>query len=231
MQTREGSEWNQAYLEARNKLLNDAGKLASERSQLLRSQCSEVLKKFKLRPRGQQGTAEDRPALRRRRAATRTAPPSRCGCETAGRSKRRPSSNDARAAGDSAAVVYGYIPKKHGRGTEAGHRRLLRRHDHAPGQGNALRRRRASKPARRWRRARSSRSGPAIRSSPTSSTRRRSTSPAATRSAEPLLNQKIQDAANAVPGPALSHYSIRPILGADWHKVYRPGQEVGTAMH
>ena len=48
MQTREGSEWNQMYLEARNRLLNDAGKLASERSQLLRSQCSEVLKKFKL---------------------------------------------------------------------------------------------------------------------------------------------------------------------------------------
>ncbi len=32
----------------RHKLLSDPGKLASERSQLLRSQCSEVLKKFKL---------------------------------------------------------------------------------------------------------------------------------------------------------------------------------------
>ena len=37
---------------------------------------------------------------------------SRSGSATAGRSRRRPSSSDARAAGDSAAVVYGYIPKK-----------------------------------------------------------------------------------------------------------------------
>src|SRR5205814_8779641 len=48
MQTREGSEWNQAYQEARNKLLADPGKLASERSQLLKTQCSEILKKSKL---------------------------------------------------------------------------------------------------------------------------------------------------------------------------------------
>jgi len=48
MQTREGSEWNQAFQEIRNKLLGDAGKLGSERSQLLKSQCSEILKKSKL---------------------------------------------------------------------------------------------------------------------------------------------------------------------------------------
>src|SRR5204863_5513793 len=48
MQTREGSEWNQAYHEARNKLLADPGKIASERSQLLKTHCSEILKKSKL---------------------------------------------------------------------------------------------------------------------------------------------------------------------------------------
>ena len=48
MQTREGSEWNQAFQEALNRLLNDAGKLASERSQLLKTHCSDILKKVKL---------------------------------------------------------------------------------------------------------------------------------------------------------------------------------------
>lgn len=48
MQTREGAEWNQIFVEARNKLLGDAGKLASERSQLLKAHCSEMLKKSKL---------------------------------------------------------------------------------------------------------------------------------------------------------------------------------------
>src|SRR5260370_13065809 len=44
MQTREGGERNQAFQAARNRLLGDPGKLASERSQLLKSQCSEILK-------------------------------------------------------------------------------------------------------------------------------------------------------------------------------------------
>lgn len=111
MQTREGSEWNQMFLEARNKLLNDPGKLASERSQLLRSQCSEVLKKFKLlhgdskEPRkielhfGDVQPATDGSAI-----------PVwvRDGWEV----EEKTVLNDARAAGDSTAIVYGYIPKK-----------------------------------------------------------------------------------------------------------------------
>lgn len=48
MQTRDGSEWNRAYLEAINKLLADAGKLAGERAQLLRTHCSDMLDKRKL---------------------------------------------------------------------------------------------------------------------------------------------------------------------------------------
>ena len=111
MQTREGSEWNQAYLEARNELLNDAGKLASERSQLLRSQCSEVLKKFKL----VHGASKE---SRKIELHFGDVPPPtdgsaipvwvRDGWEV----EEKTVLNDARAAGDSAAVVYGYIPKK-----------------------------------------------------------------------------------------------------------------------
>ena len=48
MQTREGSEWNQAYQEALNRFLADPGKFASERSQLLKTHCSELLSKRKL---------------------------------------------------------------------------------------------------------------------------------------------------------------------------------------
>ena len=140
MQTREGSEWNQTFLEARNKLLNDAGKLASERSQLLRSQCSEVLKKFKLAPRGQQGIAEDRPALRRRAAANgRLGDPGVGARRLGGRREDRPRrrAGGGRLDGDRLRLH----SQEDGRGTEAGHRRLLRRHDHAASQGDALRRR------------------------------------------------------------------------------------------
>ncbi len=111
MQTREGAEWNQAYLEAKNRLLADAGKLASERSQLLKSQCSEVLKKFKLvhgaskEPRkidlhfGDTAPAVDGGAI-----------PVwvRDGWEV----EEKTVLHDARAAGDGAAVVYGFIAKK-----------------------------------------------------------------------------------------------------------------------
>ena len=37
MQTREGSEWNQAYQEVLNRVLNDPGKIGSERAQLLQT--------------------------------------------------------------------------------------------------------------------------------------------------------------------------------------------------
>lgn len=111
MQTREGSEWNQMFLEARNKLLNDAGKLASERSQLLRSQCSEVLKKFKLLH------GDSKEARKIELHFGDVQPPTdgsaipvwvRDGWEV----EEKTVLNDARAAGDTTAVVYGYIPKK-----------------------------------------------------------------------------------------------------------------------
>ena len=111
MQTREGSEWNQMFLETKNKLLNDAGKLASERSQLLRSQCSEVLKKFKL-------NHGDSKESRKIELHFGDVPPTtdgsaipvwvRDGWEV----EEKTVLNDARAAGDLTAVVYGYIPKK-----------------------------------------------------------------------------------------------------------------------
>src|SRR5206468_3673266 len=110
MQTREGSEWNQAFQEARNRLLGDAGKLASERSQLLKTQCREVLKKSKL-PHGVSKTP--RPFELHFGA---DAPPAggatvpvwiRDGWEVEDKTVL----SDARAAGDTAAVVYGYIPR------------------------------------------------------------------------------------------------------------------------
>jgi hypothetical protein len=111
LQTREGSEWNQMFLEARNKLLNDTGKLAIERSQLLRAQCSEVLKRFAFahgdckEPRkielhfGDVAPSVDGSAI-----------PVwiRDGWDV----DEKTVLNDARAAGDSAAIIYGYIPKK-----------------------------------------------------------------------------------------------------------------------
>ncbi len=110
MQTREGSEWNQMYLEAKNRLLNDPGKLASERSQLLRSQCSEVLKKFKL-------LHGDSKESRKIELHFGDVPPAdgaaipvwvRDGWEV----EEKTVVSDARSAGDLAAIVYGYIPKK-----------------------------------------------------------------------------------------------------------------------
>lgn len=111
MQTREGSEWNQMFLEAKNKLLNDAGKLASERSQLLRSQCSEVLKKFKLL----HGDSKESRKIELHFGDV--APPTdgsaipvwvRDGWEV----EEKTVLNDARTASDSTAMIYGYIPKK-----------------------------------------------------------------------------------------------------------------------
>ena len=112
MQTREGAEWNQAFQEARNKLLADAGKLASERSQLLKTHCSEVLKKSKLT----HGASKES-----RRFALHFGPdaPSTDGSEIpvwirdGWEVEEKTVLNDARTAGDSAAVVYGFIPRNH----------------------------------------------------------------------------------------------------------------------
>lgn len=112
MQTREGAEWNQAFQEARNKLLADTGKLASERSQLLNTHCSEVLKKSKLT----HGASKEA-----RRFALHFGPdaPSSDGSEIpvwirdGWEVEEKTVLNDARTAGDSAAVVYGFIPRNH----------------------------------------------------------------------------------------------------------------------
>ena len=111
MQTRAGSEWNQAFQEARNKLLADPGKLASERSQLLKTQCSEILHKSKL----VHGVSKE--ARRFELHFGAEAPDTtgstvpvwiRDGWEV----QEKTVVSDARAAGDSAAVVYGFVPQK-----------------------------------------------------------------------------------------------------------------------
>ncbi len=111
MQTRAGSEWNQAYQEARNKLLADPGKLASERSQLLKTQCSEILKRSKL----VHGVSKEARKFELHFGAD--AP------NTSGSTvpvwirdgwaiQEKTVVSDARASGDSAAVVYGFVPQK-----------------------------------------------------------------------------------------------------------------------
>lgn len=111
MQTREGSEWNQAYLEAMTRLLGDAGKLGSERSQLLKSQCGEILEKRKL-------LHGDCKEPRKFDLHFGAEPPAtggttipvwiRDGWEV----EEKTVVAEARAAGDSAAVVYGFVPRK-----------------------------------------------------------------------------------------------------------------------
>ena len=112
MQTRAGSEWNQAFQEARNKVLADPGKLASERSQLLKTQCSEILKKSKL----VHGVSKEARRFELHFGAdapdtTASTVPVwiRDGWEV----QEKTVINDARAAGDSAAVVYGFVPQKY----------------------------------------------------------------------------------------------------------------------
>lgn len=112
MQTREGSEWNRAYHEARNRLLADPGKLGGERAQLLRAQCGEFLKRFKL-PHGASKT--DRKI---ELSFGDTAPNADSGVipvwvRDGWDVEEKTVQSDARAAGDTAAVVYGYVPKKH----------------------------------------------------------------------------------------------------------------------
>jgi hypothetical protein len=112
MQTREGSEWNQAYQEVLNRILNDPGKIGSERAQLLQTQCSDILKKVKLL----HGASKE---ARRFDLHFGGEPPSpggtavplwiRDGWEVEGKTVV----DEARATGDTAAAVYGFIPRKH----------------------------------------------------------------------------------------------------------------------
>jgi len=110
MQTREGTEWNQAFELARNKLLADPGKLGSERSQLLKSHCSEILKKSKLL----HGASKEARKFELHFGSTSpaTAGPTipvwiRDGWEV----EESTVLNDARAAGDTEAMVLGFTPR------------------------------------------------------------------------------------------------------------------------
>jgi hypothetical protein len=110
MQTREGAEWNQLFQENRNKLLADPGRLASERSQLLKTHCSEVLKKSKL-------THGESKETRKFTLHYGPDAPTADGGEIpvwirdGWEIEEKTVLSDARKAGDSKAIVYGFIPR------------------------------------------------------------------------------------------------------------------------
>ncbi|HVA48082.1 MAG TPA: BREX system P-loop protein BrxC [Pirellulales bacterium] len=111
MQTREGSEWNQAYLESMNKLLGDAAKLGGERSQLLKTQSSDVLKKFKL-THGESKVARDIALDFGSESPTTGGTTVPVWLRDGWEVEEKTVIDDARVAGDSAAVVYGFIPRR-----------------------------------------------------------------------------------------------------------------------
>ena len=216
MQTREGSEWNQTFLEARNKLLNDPASWPANGRNCSGPNAARSSRSSSCIHGESKESREDRAALRRRRAPTDgSAIPVwvRDGWEV----EEKTVVDDARAAGDAAAVVYGYIPRKSGRRAEAGHRRLLRRHDDAPGQGDAGRRRGNPGPQSDGDPAGTVASGRGTCSSPTSSTRCRSTSPAATPSAACCSTRRSRTRPRCAWTGSIP-CSIRPIPPS-WHKV------------
>ena len=110
MQTREGAEWTQKYLEAMHKLLDDPAKLGSERSQRLKEHCTTILTKSKLT----HGASKEARKLdihfgSEPPASGGTAVPVwiRDGWDV----EERTVLADARSAGESAAIVYGFIPR------------------------------------------------------------------------------------------------------------------------
>lgn len=111
LQTREGAQWNQLFIETRNKLLADAGKLAGQRAQLLRSRCDDALKKFKL-PHGASKVT------RKIEVHFGDAAPAADGAaidvwvRDGWEIEENTVHNDARAAGDSTALIYCHVPKK-----------------------------------------------------------------------------------------------------------------------
>ncbi|MBV8611671.1 MAG: BREX system P-loop protein BrxC, partial [Singulisphaera sp.] len=111
MQTREGSEWSQAYLKSMNELMNDSVKLASERSQLLKSHCSDLLSKRKLL----HGVSKEDRKFDLRFGAD---PPAAGGASIpvwvrdGWDVEEKTVLSDARQAGEKAAVVFGFIPRK-----------------------------------------------------------------------------------------------------------------------
>jgi hypothetical protein len=110
MQTREGSEWNQAYQAALSKLMNDDGKIASERSQLLKTACNETFEKRKL----VHGQSKEPRKFDLHFGAE---PPEQGGASVpvwvrdGWEVEEKTVLGEVRAAGDSA-VVYGFIPKE-----------------------------------------------------------------------------------------------------------------------
>ena len=111
MQTREGSEWNQAFQTAMTKLASDDGKIASERSQLLKTACNETFEKRKL----VHGQSKEPRKFDLHFGAE---PPAAGGANVpvwirdGWEVEEKTVLGEVRAAGDSAAVVYGYIPRK-----------------------------------------------------------------------------------------------------------------------
>jgi hypothetical protein len=111
MQTREGGEWNQSYQEAMNKFLGDPAKFGSERSQLLKTHCGKLLSKRKLI----HGDSKEARTFDLHFGAE---PPATGGATVpvwirdGWEVEEKTVLADARAAGDAAAVVYGFIPRQ-----------------------------------------------------------------------------------------------------------------------
>jgi hypothetical protein len=136
MQTREGSEWNKAFQEARNKLISDPGKLASERSQLAQDALPRYSQEGDGASRGQQGRPQVRASLRGRR--TRHQRLNRAGLDSRrlggpGKDRRERCS----CGGGFNRGGLRICEAKPGRGIEARRRQLLRRDRYAPTQGHA----------------------------------------------------------------------------------------------
>ena len=110
MQTQESSEWNQMFIQNKNKLMNDTVKLAGERSQLLRTKCSDFLKKFKLL-HGASNESREIDLQFGDVALTKDGTTIPVWIRDGWEVEEKSVKNDARAAGDSAPIVYGFIPK------------------------------------------------------------------------------------------------------------------------
>jgi hypothetical protein len=110
MQTREGSEWTQWFQRAKDSLLADTGRLGGIRADLLKVQCGEVFKKVKL-------THGSSKVARKIEPHYGSESPDGDGVTVpvwirdGWEFEERAVVNDVRVAGESAAVVYGFIPR------------------------------------------------------------------------------------------------------------------------
>jgi len=110
IQTREGTEWSQAFDLARNKLLADSGRLAGQRSQLLVSHCTEILKKTKLL----HGTSKEPRKFELHfggTAPTITGPTIPVWIRDGWELDASAVLHDARAAAETEPIVYGFTPR------------------------------------------------------------------------------------------------------------------------